>query len=294
MAPAVHRMTPIIYLRHHNVKQILPVEYLIRNHELLEQQGPTGIFYYRFVNMASTTNRRTSFSINAAIRNFNSTLEPPIQHHLKQVYTCLTMSTLAAAAGAYVHLFTNILSGNFLTSFVAIGFLLTLFATPDESGKNAKTRIGLLLGFSFFTGLGLGPLLDTVIRINPAIISTAFLSTAVLFTCFSLCALLSPRGQYLFLGAPLLSMFSLLSILFLANIFIGSVLVFQAYLYFGFAVMCGFVLYDTQLIIEKRRIGDKDYVWHSVDLFIDFINIFRYLLIILAQKEDNQSKKRKN
>jgi hypothetical protein len=31
----------------------------------------------------------------------------------------------------------------------------------------------------------------------------------------------------LFLGAPLLSMFSLLSILFLANIFIGSVLVFQ-------------------------------------------------------------------
>ncbi|KZS18796.1 bax inhibitor 1 [Daphnia magna] len=244
--------------------------------------------------MASTTNRRTSFSINAAIRNFNSTLEPPIQHHLKQVYTCLTMSTLAAAAGAYVHLFTNILSGNFLTSFVAIGFLLTLFATPDESGKNAKTRIGLLLGFSFFTGLGLGPLLDTVIRINPAIISTAFLSTAVLFTCFSLCALLSPRGQYLFLGAPLLSMFSLLSILFLANIFIGSVLVFQAYLYFGFAVMCGFVLYDTQLIIEKRRIGDKDYVWHSVDLFIDFINIFRYLLIILAQKEDNQSKKRKN
>nr|CAH0112318.1 unnamed protein product [Daphnia galeata] len=225
--------------------------------------------------MASTTNRRSSFSINAALRNFNSTLEPEVQQHLKQVYTCLTMSTLAAAAGAYVHLFTNILSGNFLTSFVAIGFLLTLFATPDES-------------------LGLGPLLDTVIRINPAIISTAFLSTAVLFTCFSLCALLSPRGQYLFLGAPLLSMFSLLSILFLANIFIGSVLVFQAYLYLGFAVMCGFVLYDTQLIIEKRRIGDKDFVWHSVDLFIDFVNIFRYLLIILAQKEDNQSKKRKN
>jgi FtsH-binding integral membrane protein len=71
---------------------------------------------------------------------------------LKQVYTCLTLSTLAAAVGAYVHLFTNVLSGNFLTSFVAIGFLLTLFATPDDSGKNSKTRIGLLLGFSFFTG----------------------------------------------------------------------------------------------------------------------------------------------
>jgi len=243
--------------------------------------------------MAATANR-TSFSFERAIRNFNSTLEKPVQDHLKQVYTCLTMSTLAAAFGAYVHLFTSILSGNFLTSFAAIGFLLTLYATPDESGKNAKTRIALLLGFSFCTGLGLGPLLDTVIRINPSVIPTAFLATSLIFTCFSLCALMSPRGQYLFLGGPLLSLFSFLSILFLANIFIGSTMIFQAYLYIGFAVMCGFVLFDTQLIIEKRRRSDKDYVWHSVDLFIDFVNIFRYLLIILAQKEDNQSKKRKN
>lgn len=48
--------------------------------------------------------------------------------------------------------------------------------------------------------------------------------------------------------------------------------------------MCGFVLYDTQLIIEKRRSGDKDFVAHSVDLFIDFIGIFRRLVIILAEK----------
>ena len=157
------------------------------------------------------------------------------------------MSTLAAAAGAYVHLFTNILSGNFLTAFAAIGFLLTLFATPDESGKNATTRISLLLGFAFcsgmfvsftdlqtkdwlshwISGLGLGPLLERVIVINPSIIATAFLGTSVIFVCFSLCALLSPRGQYLFLGAPLLSMFSLLSLLFLANIIIGSYLIFK-------------------------------------------------------------------
>lgn len=48
--------------------------------------------------------------------------------------------------------------------------------------------------------------------------------------------------------------------------------------------MSGFVLYDTQLIMEKRRAGDKDFIAHSVDLFVDFIGIFRRLLIILAQK----------
>ena len=77
--------------------------------------------------------------------------EQPIQHHLKQVYTCLTMSTIAAAAGAFINLYSKV--GNvFLISIAAMGFLLTLFATPDESGKNAKSRIGLLLGFAFCTG----------------------------------------------------------------------------------------------------------------------------------------------
>ena len=34
----------------------------------------------------------------------------------------------------------------------------------------------------------------------------------------------------------------------------------QVRLYLGLAVMCGFVLYDTQLIVEKRRRGEEDYI----------------------------------
>ena len=49
-------------------------------------------------------------------------------------------------------------------------------------------------------------------------------------------------------------------------------------------MFCGFVLFDTQLIIERFNNGDNDYIWHSVDLFIDFIAIFKRLLIILASK----------
>lgn len=58
----------------------------------------------------------------------------------------------------------------------------------------------------------------------------------------------------------------------------------QTHLYLGLLLMCGFVLFDTQLIIEKRRMGNKDFVQHALELFIDFIGVFRRLVIILTQK----------
>lgn len=35
-------------------------------------------------------------------------------------------------------------------------------------------------------------------------------------------------------------------------------------MYLGLFIMCGFVLFDTQLIIEKAENGDKDYVWWGI------------------------------
>ena len=55
-------------------------------------------------------------------------------------------------------------------------------------------------------------------------------------------------------------------------------------IYFGLLLFCGFILFDTQLIVERFSRGDSDYIWHSVDLFLDFVNIFVRLLAILASK----------
>ena len=50
------------------------------------------------------------------------------------------------------------------------------------------------------------------------------------------------------------------------------------------AVFCGFIMFDTQLIIRKAKNGDKDFIAHSLDLFIDFVQVFRKVLILLMQK----------
>ena len=64
----------------------------------------------------------------------------------------------------------------------------------------------------------------------------------------------------------------------------SSPALFQLHLWGGLLIFCGFVVYDTQAIIEKRRRGDKDAIRHSLDLFIDFIQLFRKILILLMQK----------
>lgn len=220
--------------------------------------------------------------------NFDN-LEKPVQQHLKQVYGCLAVTMMTAAVGAYVYMFYIQLG--LITLLGSLGFMLALHMTP-HSPENFGKRMGFLTAFAFFSGMSLGPLLDMAMRIEPSIVPTAFLGTSVIFICFTLASLLSSDRKFLYLGGFLMSGLSWMLMLSLLNIFMGSTLIYNINLYGGLVIMCGFVLYDTQLIVEKRRRGDQDYIWHCVDLFIDFINIFRRLLIILSQKEE--SKKRRN
>lgn len=54
-------------------------------------------------------------------------------------------------------------------------------------------------------------------------------------------------------------------------------------------------MWDTQMIIERRRRGDQDFIAHSLDLFMDFMQVFRKVIILLMQKEENRNnKKRRN
>lgn len=232
-----------------------------------------------------------TFNLNSFWNSFSNRLEKPVREHLQNVYSCLAISTLAAAAGGYVHLFTDFLQGNFLTTLLSLGLLVALF-TVQDNGKNQHVRLSILVGFAFTTGLGLGPLLDVVVSVDPSIVATAFVATCAVFACFSLSALYSDHCRWIYIGGTLMSILSMMFVLSLANLFFGSYLLFQMHLYLGLILFCFFVLYDTQLIIEKRKRGERDYIRHSVDLFIDFVSIFRHLLVILTQKESSRREKR--
>ncbi|XP_015119425.1 probable Bax inhibitor 1 [Diachasma alloeum] len=225
------------------------------------------------------------------VNSFTNRLEAPLRQHLKNVYGCLAMSTLAAGTGACVHLFTDLLEASLLSSLGALGLLIALAVTPDN-GKNQKLRLGYLLGFAFLSGLGLGPLLEIVISVDPSIIVTALVGSTVVFVSFSISALYAPRGQWLYLGGTLIGLSNIAILLLLSNIFLRSFFVYQAQLYLGLALMCLFIIFDTQLIVEKFHMGSKDFIGHSLELFIDLFRVFRYLLEILEIKEQSKRKRK--
>jgi FtsH-binding integral membrane protein len=219
-------------------------------------------------------------------------LEKDVKSHLQKVYTTMGLALIACAIGSYIHM-ANIFTAGILTILGTLGASLGIFLMAPTA-ENQPKRFALFMLLGALCGINQGPLLQIVATIDPSIVMTALLATALIFVCFSICALLSEERKWLAIGGVLMSALSCLLLFGLMNIFFRSELLYEVQLYLGLVVFCGFVLYDTQLIVEKRRRGDDDYIGHCVLLFLDFINIFRHLLILLANKEVKREKRRKD
>eukprot|EP00245_Coleochaete_scutata_P004257 TRINITY_DN16591_c0_g1_i1.p1 TRINITY_DN16591_c0_g1~~TRINITY_DN16591_c0_g1_i1.p1 ORF type:complete len:251 (+),score=51.02 TRINITY_DN16591_c0_g1_i1:122-874(+) len=227
--------------------------------------------------------------------NFD-TLTPAVQKHLQKVYSTLALSVFAAAVGAYLHFLLHV--GGVITSIAFLACTMWLLSKPAIPGQEVS-RVKLLMAAALFKGCSLGPLLELVANVDSGIIVTALVGTVAIFACFSGAALLSKRREFLFLGGLLSSAITLMLSMRLLSFFVGgSARLFQLELYGGLLLFVGYILFDTQLIVEKANLGDTDYVKHALDLFIDLVGVFVRILIILLkngqQKESEEKRKRKN
>ena len=57
----------------------------------------------------------------------------------------------------------------------------------------------------------------------------------------------------------------------------------MVYLMFGLLTACLYIIYDTQIIIERAEHGDKDVITHAMTLFIDLFDLFIRILQILLE-----------
>ncbi|NXA24667.1 BI1 inhibitor, partial [Ibidorhyncha struthersii] len=180
-------------------------------------------------------------TMNVFDRNINfdalfkfSHISASTQEHLKRVYASFALCMFVAAMGAYINVVTHLFQFSLLTGLGALGLMAWLTATP-HSQETEKKRLGMLAGFAFLTGRW-GP--GTLLSLTPYPLPEGFL----------------------------LSGLTLMLLSSVVNAFVGSTWLFTANLYLGLMIMCSFVLFDTQLIIEKAESGDKDYIWWVLGL----------------------------
>lgn len=214
-------------------------------------------------------------------------LSSKTQRHLVKTYSTLLILCALATAGAAVSINYGL---TILFSIFSIVFSFMFFCSSSYD-----FRLLGLGGISFCQGAFLGPLIEYSLSLDKSLPFVAFLSTSIIFGCFSLFALISKRREYLYLGG-MISSFGLVLILFsLINIFIRSNLLFSIELYGGLALFCAYVIYDTQVIIERSELGHRDPLTDSYTLFIDAIALFTRILIILSKnkKDDKDKKKRR-
>jgi len=217
-------------------------------------------------------------------------ISPEVQSHLSKVYATLSLTVICAILGVVAHLQFHI--GGILSAIATMGIMILL--SMDREGSIPK-RLALVTAFGFFQGATAGELVRYALHVDPSILITAFLATVVVFVSFSLSSMLSRRRSWLYLGGYLGSVLFYMFLLSLANIFLRSQLAYDINLYLGLLVFCGYILYDTQLIIEKASGGSTDFIWDALELFIDFVAVFiRVLRILLEHTERGKRKQNSN
>jgi FtsH-binding integral membrane protein len=203
-----------------------------------------------------------------------------VQHNvLRNTYWLLALSMVPTVLGAVIGVSLHLPLGGGLMAllFLAIAFG---FIWGIEKNKDSGLGVALLLGFTFFMGLWLTPLLSRILGYSNGgfLIATAFGGTAAVFAVLASIATVSKRdfsglGTWLFAGVVILLLASV------ANIFLGIPALAIVISVVAIAIFSAYILYDVQQIVNG---GETNYIRATLNIYLDVYNIFANLLSLLG------------
>jgi FtsH-binding integral membrane protein len=201
---------------------------------------------------------------------------------LRNTYALLGLSMVPTTIGAIIGtLYLAPLLFSIGMGVSAIVFMLVAFGLMFAIEKNRDSGLGvvLLLGFTFFMGLWLGPLLSVALHLRNGgqLIAMAAGGTgAIFFTLAGIAATtkrdFSNMGKFLMVGLVLIVVASL------ANLFFHLPAVSLAISGVAVLLFSGFILYDINRIVHG---GETSYVSATLAVYLNIYNLFTSLLQLL-------------
>jgi len=207
---------------------------------------------------------------------------PGSQKVLRNSYLLLAVSLIPTVIGAAIG--TNIdlsfMRTNPILSFFAVLAIFYGAIFAIEKNRDSGLGVVLLLGFTMFLGLLLGPLLQRVLGFSNGIqlVMMAAGGTAAVFFGMATIATttkrdLSGMGKFLMVGAIVI----MLAVV--GNVFFQSPAL-------HLVLLSGFVLFSSLIILWQInsvvRGGETNYISVTLSLFIAIYNLFSSLLQLLG------------
>ncbi|MFC0253586.1 Bax inhibitor-1/YccA family protein [Massilia consociata] len=199
---------------------------------------------------------------------------------LRNTYWLLALSMIPTVLGAFIGVSMELpmLGGGMgFIIFLAIAFG---FMFGIQKFKDSGVGVALLLGFTFFMGLMLTPLLRHTLGFanGGTLIMTAFGGTACVFAVMASIATTTKRdfsgmGSWLFAGVIVLILAAV------ANIFLQMSALSIVISMLAIGIFSAFILYDVQRIVNG---GETNYITATLAIYLDVYNIFTSLLHLLG------------
>jgi modulator of FtsH protease len=201
---------------------------------------------------------------------------------LRNTYMLLALSLIPTAIGAAIgaNLDLGFMRTSPMLSFVVILAVFYGWIYAIERNKTSPLGVGLLLGFTLFLGLLLGPLLHRTLgfKNGTELVMMAAGGTAAVFFVMAGIASSTRRdfsglGSFLAVGAVII----MLGVV--ASMFMQSPLLYLV-------ILGAFVLFSSLMILWQVnaivRGGETNYISATLTLYISIYNLFSALLQLLG------------
>lgn len=199
---------------------------------------------------------------------------------LRNTYWLLALSMIPTVLGAFIGVSMELpmLSGGMgfiIFLAIAFGFMFAI-----EKTKHSAVGVAVLLGFTFFMGLMLTPLLRHTLGYSNGgtLIMTAFGGTACVFAVMASIATTTKR-DFSGMGSWLMAGVVVILLAAVANIFLQMSALSIVISMLAIGIFSAFILYDVQRIING---GETNYISATLAIYLDVYNIFTSLLHLLG------------
>ncbi|MCQ2412136.1 MAG: Bax inhibitor-1/YccA family protein [Sphaerochaetaceae bacterium] len=216
---------------------------------------------------------------------------------LKNVYLWMTAgltltAVVAYAIGSNPALLSRIYSSGMYLLLVIAQLAVVFILSARLHRMSARSAVISFALYSVITGA----MLSSIVAIyTGAMVSRAFFTTALMFGGMSLYAMTTKRNLSNWSSIFVMALWGMIAASIL-NLIFHSEGLYYIMSFIGVVLFCGITAWDTQKIISLNNsygynVDEETYVKLSIlcalELYLDFINIFLYLIRIFGNNRRN-------